>query len=74
MGQRDVKRILNRGAMTAVRWASLCGAPTGSWIARRLVRKPKMLVAVALVNRMARIACALITNKEVCRERAPCAG
>jgi len=38
------------------------GAPTGSWLARMLARKPKMLVAVALANKMARTAWALITK------------
>ena len=71
MGQRDVRRLLIIGAMTVVRWAVRRGAPPGSWLARMLARKPRMLVAVALANRMARIARALMTNKEVYREPAP---
>ena len=73
MGQRDVRRLLIIGAMTVVRWAVRRGAPPGSWLARMLARKPRMLVAVALANRMARIAWALMTNKEVYREPAPAA-
>ena len=34
----------------------------GSWLARMLTRKPKMLVAVALANKMARTAWALMTR------------
>ena len=71
MGQRDVRRLLIIGAMTVVRWAVRRGAPPGSWLARMPARKPRMLVAVALANRMARIAWALMTNKEVYREPAP---
>ena len=73
MGQRDVRRLLITGAMSVVRWAVRRGAPPGSWLARMLARKPKMLVAVALANRMARIAWALITNREFYREPAPAA-
>ena len=73
MGQRDVRRLLIIGAMTVVRWAVRRGAPPGSWLARMLARKPRMLVAVALANRMARIAWALMTKKQAYREPAPAA-
>ena len=71
MGQRDVRWLLIIGAMTVVGWAVRRGAPPGSWLSRMLARKPRMLVAVALANRMARIAWALMTNKKVYREPAP---
>ena len=71
MGQRDIRRLLITGAMAVVRWADRRGAPPGSWLARMLARKPRMLVAVALANRMARIVWALMTNKQVYREPAP---
>ena len=50
MGQRDIRRLLIIGAMTRVRWALKNGAPKGSWLARMLERKPRMLVAIALAN------------------------
>ncbi len=34
----------------------------GSWLARMLARKPKMLVAIALANRMARQLWAMMTK------------
>ena len=68
MGQRDLRRLLIIGAMAVVRWASRRGAPKGSWLARMMARKPRMLVAVALANRMARIAWALLTTKENYRD------
>ncbi len=71
MGQRDIRRLLIMGAMTVVRWADRRGAPPGSWLARMLARKPRMLVAVALANRMARIAWALMAKREFYREPAP---
>jgi len=36
--------------------------PEGSWLARMLSKKPKMLVAVALANKMARTAWVLMTR------------
>ncbi len=62
MGQRDLRRLLVSGAMTVVRWASRKGAPEGSWLARMLKKKPRLVVAVALANRTARIAWALMTK------------
>ena len=61
MGQRDLRRLLITGAMATVSWAVRRGTKD-PWLARMLARKPRMLVAVALANRMARIAWALMTN------------
>ena len=70
MGQRDIRRLLIVGAVAVVRWAARKGAPEGSWLRRMLARKPKMLVAVALANRMARVAWALMHKGEVYRDPA----
>ena len=67
MGQRDLRRLLVCGAMAVVRWALRRGEIKDPWLARMLARKPVMVVAVALANRMARIAWALMMNKEVYR-------
>ena len=45
--------------------ASKRGAPEGSWLAKMLARKPRMLVTVALANKTARIVWALLTKQEV---------
>lgn len=70
MGQRDIRRLLIVGAVAVVRWAAGKGAPEGSWLDRMLARKPKMLVAVALANRMARTAWALLRKGEDYRDPA----
>jgi transposase len=70
MGQKDIRRLLITGAIAVVRWAARKGAPEGSWLARMLARKPKMLVAVALANRMARTAWALMRKGEDYRDPA----
>ncbi len=64
MGQRDIRRLLITGAMTVIRWAVRRGAPEGSWLARMLAKKPRMLVAIALANRMARGIWAMLTKQE----------
>jgi transposase len=70
MGQRDLRRLLIGGAMAVVRWAAKHGAPAGSWLARMLERKPRMVVAVALVNKNARIIWALLTQGGVYKDPA----
>ena len=70
MGQRDLRRLLIIGAMAVVRHAIRRGGTTDPWLANMLARKPRMLVAVALANRMARVAWAVMTNKETYRARA----
>ena len=71
VGQRDLRRLLITGAMAVVSRAVRRGRTNDPWLARMLVRKPRMLVAVALANRMARIVWALMTKKE--SYRAPAA-
>ena len=71
MGQRDLRRLLICGAVAVVRWARRKGAPEGSWLARMLARKPPLLVAVALANRTARIAWALMAKGGVYRVPEP---
>lgn len=70
MGQRDLRRLLIGGAMAVVRWAAKHGAPEGSWLARMLERKPRMVVAVALANKNARIIWALLTQGGVYKDPA----
>lgn len=70
MGQRDIRRLLIIGGMAVVRAATRKGAPEGSWLARMLAKKPRMLVAIALANKMARSLWAMMTKMEPYREPA----
>ena len=56
--------------MAVVQWAARRGAADGSWLARMLARKPKLLVATALANRMARALWAMATRGEEFRGHA----
>jgi transposase len=64
MGQRDIRRLLIIGAMAVVRWAARKGAAEGSWLARILAKKPRLVVAIALANKMARSVWAMLTKGE----------
>lgn len=54
MGERTIRRLLIIGAAALVRQSSRREPPPGSWLARMLARKPRMLVITALANKMAR--------------------
>ncbi|BAB52414.1 transposase [Mesorhizobium japonicum MAFF 303099] len=64
MGQRDIRRLLIIGAMAVVRWTARRGAPKGSWLAGMIGRKPRLVVAIALANKMARAVWGMLTKKE----------
>lgn len=67
MGERTIRRLLIIGGSAVVRQACMRGAPEGSWLARMLTRKPRMLVTVALANKTARIVWALLSKGDVYR-------
>jgi len=71
MGERTLRRLLIIGSSAVVLQASKRGAPRGSWLEQMLARKPRMLVTVALANKMARIIWALLVKQE--NYRAPVA-
>lgn len=64
MGERSLRRLLIIGASAVVSQAARRGAPPGSWLARMLATKPRMLIVVALANKMARTAWALMARQE----------
>jgi transposase len=67
MGERTLRRLLVIGASAVIKQALIRGAPAGSWLAQMLARKPRMLVAVALANKMARVVWALLVRGGVYR-------
>ena len=64
MGQTDIRRLLVIGAMAVIRWAGRKGNVLNAWLTQLLARKPKMLVAIALANKMARGLWAMMTRNE----------
>lgn len=67
-GQADIRRLLIIGAMTRLNWLGRKSIQPGSWLARMLERKPRMLVAIALANKMARAIWAMMTKNEDYRD------
>lgn len=63
-GQSDIRRLLIIGAMSRLGWLGRRAIPDGSWLSRILSRKPRMLVAIALANKMARAVWAMLTKSE----------
>lgn len=69
-GQADIRRLLIIGAMSRLTWLGQRTILEGSWLSRMLTRKPKMLVAIALANKMARQIWAMLTKNEDYRDPA----
>nr|WP_166309028.1 IS110 family transposase [Bradyrhizobium sp. 2S1]MCK7664741.1 IS110 family transposase [Bradyrhizobium sp. 2S1] len=55
MGERTLRRLLIIGATAVVQQARRRGTSPSSWLGRMIARKPPMLVATALANKMARV-------------------
>lgn len=70
-GQSDIRRLLIIGAMSRLNWLGRKSIPKGSWLARMLEKKPRMLVAIALANKMARAIWAMLTRNEDYRNPDP---
>jgi transposase len=64
MGERSLRRLLIIGASAVVSQAARRGAQPGTWLARMLATEPRMLIVVALANKMARTVWALMAKGE----------
>ena len=74
MGERSLRRLLIIGANSVIIKRHVHPmAGSGTWLGGMLLRKPPMLVRVALANKMARIVWALMIKNEVYRAPAAAA-
>ena len=64
MGQADIRKLLIVGAMSRIRWIIRRGVLPDNWLGRVLGRKPRMVAAVALANKMARTIWAMMTREQ----------
>ena len=71
--QADIRRLLIIGAMSRLNWLGRKSISEGSWLARIAARKPRMLVAIALANKMVRTIWAMLTKNEDYRDSAQAA-
>jgi len=63
-GPVDIRKLLIIGAMTRVRWASRKPPVQGAWLSRMLGKKSRMLMAIALANKMARTVWAMLMKQK----------
>jgi error-prone DNA polymerase len=68
-GNKEIRKLLVLGATSMVHRAAQWNSAAGIWISGVLERRPVRLATVALANKMARIAWALMTRKEVYRAK-----
>ena len=66
-GNREIRTLLVLGATSMVYRAARWNSAAGAWTRGLLERRPVRLATVALANKMARIAWAVMTRKEVYR-------
>jgi transposase len=64
MGDRYLRKLLVVGATSVVRRARASTAPAASWIRALLERRPARVVTVAMANKTARIAWAVLTRAQ----------
>lgn len=64
-GNTEIRKLLVLGATSMVWRATRWNSRAGLWLQGLLARRPVRLVTVALANKMARIAWALMTRKQV---------
>ncbi len=67
-GDRSIRRLLVIGATSVIRYARTKVPGDADWLKALLDRKPARVVTVALANKMARIAWAVLTRGEVYRK------
>jgi transposase len=72
-GNPYLRRLLVLGATASLRWLHKRPGPLAAWTKQLLQRRPARLATVALANKLARIAWAIMTTGELFRSEAPIA-
>jgi transposase len=61
-GDRYLRTLFTAGALAVIRYAKIHGTKHRPWLVALLVRRPTKVAAIALANKLARIAWALMTK------------
>jgi transposase len=69
-GDRYLRSLFTTGALAVIRYAKIHGTKHRPWLAALLARRPTKVAAIALANKIARIAWALMTRGERYRQPA----
>lgn len=67
-GKRYLRTLLTIGTLSVIRYAETHGTAHRRWLARLLERRPAKVAAVALANKIARMAWAVMARDEAYRE------
>ena len=67
-GDRYLRSLFCAGALAVIRYAKIHGIKHRPWLARQLERRPTKVAAIALANKIARMAWAMMAKGESYRE------
>jgi len=67
-GDRYLRSLFTAGALAVIRYAKIHGAKHRPWLTRLLARRPTKVAAIALANKIARMAWAMMAKGERYRE------
>jgi hypothetical protein len=67
-GDRYLRSLFTAGALAVIRYAKLHGTKHRPWLTALLARRPTKVAAIALANKMARMAWAMMTKGERYKE------
>ena len=69
-GDRYLRSLFTAGALAVIRYAKIHGTEHRPWLTALLARKPTKVAAIALANKLARMARAMMTRNESYKEPA----
>ncbi|WP_407179298.1 IS110 family transposase [Bradyrhizobium sp. STM 3562] len=69
-GDRYLRSLFTAGALAVIRYAKIHGTDHRPWLTRLLARRPTKLAAIALANKLARMAWAMMARNERYQEPA----